>query len=634
MLKPKIDRLNYSEILKPPEGCRLWAAVGTTYSLDLETLVAASLPLAIAENPEQAILENPICVMHAIRKISDRIVLFCEDGQTKLPHSPSKLLSFIERMIVRVDLPKHKNEKFYPSFHPKMWFVDFVHSNGEHQYRLIVLSRNLTFDHSWDVGIVLESDKYATGKQRGIRNQLSAFLSFLRLQIPGRTGDEENNRRRQIIQDMINALPGISFAYAGESDWEEVELLPLGIGTGATRIKDYPLFCQDENDLANFKLHDAIVIAPFISRTVIQHLGRLDRRLANGTSALITRVSELRKIASDEDDVLGAFTDNVYVLKDKVVDGEYRISDDSIDEPHRQDLHAKVFMWRRYDCKEVFVGSMNASSGGLYRNVELVLHLKTRSRCVSGARLLTELFGEESSSDNPFKKAEFDVTEEFVEDDPAKKVDQILKEFCRIERFAVAARTNDGLYNITVSFAPPFANESARVYLRPLHWKGAALPVKDELSFHRMAIDDLSMYYEVSVRMLGQRPLNRLILIPTRDIPDERDNVITNSVLKDVKALSVYLMMALSYGNGRNAVPETSDIVQSLMTGKGYGGVELGLYEKMLRAAVTNPEGFADVNRVLSLVADDDDGKRSIKDLYQLFYTVLTNEGVLRGRTF
>ena len=633
MLKPKIDRLNYSEILKPPEGCRLWAAVGTTYSLDLETLVAASLPLAIAENPERTILENPICVMHAIRKISDRVVLFCEDGQTTLPHSPSKLLSFIERMIVRVDLPKYKNEKLYPSFHPKMWFVDFVHSNGEHQYRLIILSRNLTFDHSWDVGIVLESDKSTTGKKQGIRNQLSAFLSFLRSQIPGRTGEEENNRKRQIIQDMIDALPGVSFAYVGESDWEEIELLPLGIGTGATRIEDYPLFCQDEDDLVNFKLHDAIVISPFISRTVIQHLGRLDRRLANGTSALITRVSELQKLASDETDVLGAFADNVYVLTDKVVDGEYRISDDSVDEPHRQDLHAKVFMWRRYDCKEMFVGSMNASSRGLYRNVELVLHLKTRSRCVNGARLLTELFGEEGSSDNPFKKAEFDTAEKNIEDDPAKKVDQLLKEFCRIDRSAVAARTNDGLYNITVSFAQPCANESARVYLRPLHWKGSAQPVEDKMSFHRMAIDDLSMYYEVSVRMPGQRPLKRLILIPTRNIPDERDNVITNSILKDVKALSAYLMMALTCGKGRNAVPEPSDMVQFLMNGKGYGGAELGLYEKMLRAAVNNPAGFADVNRVLSLVSGDDDEKRSIKDLYQLFYTVLTNEGVLRGRT-
>ena len=632
MLKPKADRLNYAELLKPPEGYRLLAAVGTTYSLDLETLVAASLPMAIAENPERTALENPVCVMHALRRIADRVVLFCEDGQTKLPRSPSKLLSFVERMIVRVDLPKDKKETQYPSFHPKMWFVDFVRADGGHLYRLIILSRNLTFDHSWDVGVVLESDRAATGKQRGIRNQLSAFLSYLRSQIPGRTGDLDNNRKRQIIQGMIDALPGASFAYSGESEWDEVELLPLGIGTGSASVEDYPLFCRDESDLVNFKLQDAIVISPFVSKSVIQHLGRLDRRLANGTSALITRISELKKLGGDDGGALGAFADNVYVLKDKVVDGEFHISDDSSYDPRRQDLHAKIYLWRRYDCKEMFIGSMNASSKGLYRNVELVLHLKTQSRRVNGARLLDELFGGDDASDNPFKKAEFNSIEEIPEDDLAKQADQMLKEFCRIERSAAVAKGKDGLYSTSVSFTNYRADREGRIFLRPLYWKGAALPVKGEMVFGRMGIDDLSMYYEVSVRLPGQKSLNRLILIPTRDIPNERDNVITNSVLKDVRALSAYLMIALTFGKNRIPSEPPFDMLKSLMNGSGYGGVELGLYEKMLRAAVDNPEGFADVNRVLSLVSDDD-GKRAIKDLYQTFYAALADEGEIHDRS-
>lgn len=634
MLKPKADRLNYAELLKPPEGYRLLAAVGTTYSLDLETLVAASLPMAIAENPERTALENPVCVMHALRRIADRVVLFCEDGQTKLPRLPSKLLSFVERMIVHVDLPKYKNETQYPSFHPKMWFVDFVHADGGHLYRLIILSRNLTFDHSWDVGVVLESDRSATGKQRGIRNQLSAFLSYLRSQIPGRTGDQDNNRKRQIIQGMIDALPGISFAYSGESGWDEIELLPLGIGAGSASIEDYPLFCRDESDLANFKLQDAIVISPFVSKSVIQHLGRLDRRLANGTSALITRISELKKLGGADGGALGAFADNVYVLKDKVVDGEFRISDDSSDDPHRQDLHAKIYLWRRYDCKELFIGSMNASSKGLYRNVELILHLRTQKRCVNGARLLVELFGEEDSPENPFKRAELDSAEEILEDDPAKHADQILKDFCRIERSAVVSKGKDGLYSTSVSFADFRADKGARIYLRPLHWKGDAVPVECEMLFGRMGIDDLSMYYEVSVRLPGQKPLNRLILIPTRDIPNERDNVITNSVLKDVRALSAYLMIALTFGKGRKPSQSPSDMLESVMNGGERGGAELGLYEKMLRAAADNPDGFADANRVLSLVADDDDGKRALKDLYRIFYAALADEGVIHDKSF
>lgn len=632
MLKPKTDRLSYSEMLKPPEGYRLGAAVGTTYSLDLETLVAASLPMAIAENPERDILENPICVMHSMRKVSDRVVLFCEDGQTKLPRAASKLLSFFERMIVRVDLPKFKNEALYPSFHPKMWFVDFINAYGEHHFRLIVLSRNLTFDRSWDVGVVLESERGATGKQKGIRNRLSAFLAFLKSQIPGRTGEDENNRKRQIIQGMINALPSISFAYEGESDWNEIELLPLGIGEGAARMEDFPLFSRDENDSERFKLQDAIVVSPFISKSVIEHLGRMDRRLANGTSALITREGELPKLMGGKKDVLGAFADHVYVLKDRVIDGESRISDDGIDEPHRQDLHAKIYLWRRYDRKEMFIGSMNASERGLHRNVELVLHFLTQSRCVNGSRFLADLFGEDGAQDNPFKKAEFDEAVVAVDEDAANSADRVLKDFCRVARVASVSKSPDGLYCTTVRFSPRCsAGEEldGRIYLRPLHWRGQAQRIQEEMSFARMTVDDLSMYYEVSIRLPGQKPLNRLLLIQTADIPPERDTVITNSVIKDAKALASYLMMALTPGRGQGSAADPAEMLTALLKGNASGGVELGLYEKMLRAASENPDGFRDVQRVLSLVSDDDAGKKEIKDLYQLFFSTLVNEGVL-----
>ena len=631
MLKPKSDRLSYSEMLKPPEGYWLESAVGTTYSLDLETLVAASLPMAIAENPEQAVLENPICVMHAIRKVSDRVVLFCEDGQTKLPNKPSKLLSFFDRMIVRVDLPKYRNEAMYPSFHPKMWLADFVSGGGDHIYRLIVLSRNLTFDRSWDVGIVLESDKHATGKQAGIRNPLASFLTFLKAQIPGRTGDEDNNRKRQIIQRLINVLPGISFAYVGESEWDEMELLPLGIGSGSADIEKYPLFSHDESSPETFKLQDAIVVSPFISKTVIQHLGRLDRRLANGTNALLTRMSELPKLGNGDADTLGAFKDRVYVLKDKVVDGESSISEEGAEEPRLQDLHAKVYLWRRYDRKEMFVGSMNASSRGLHRNVELMLHMTTQSRCINGARLLDDLFGEKGAGDNPFKKADFDFAVDSVEDDLEKNADRVLKEFCRIERCAKVTKTADGLYSVSVSLELCEGIDTSRIYLRPLHWNGQLQRVESKMMFSRMAVDDLSSYYEVSIKIPGRKALNRLVLITTEGIPEERDNVIINSVIKDAKALAAYLMMALTPDNGKGSGTDPAEMMRSLMNGDCARAIELGLYEKMLRAAADNPAGFDDAQRVLNLIKCDDEGKLAIKKLYQMFLDVLIREGAFRG---
>ena len=45
MLDVKKDRLDYGELLMPPEGFQLSSGIATTYSLDLHTLLA--IPVAL-----------------------------------------------------------------------------------------------------------------------------------------------------------------------------------------------------------------------------------------------------------------------------------------------------------------------------------------------------------------------------------------------------------------------------------------------------------------------------------------------------------------------------------------------------------------------------------------------------------
>ena len=51
MFKPTAakDRINYGESLMPPAGYRLERAVGTTYSLDFETLTAIAISLGLVK---------------------------------------------------------------------------------------------------------------------------------------------------------------------------------------------------------------------------------------------------------------------------------------------------------------------------------------------------------------------------------------------------------------------------------------------------------------------------------------------------------------------------------------------------------------------------------------------------------
>ena len=106
MFKPTSarDRINYGEVLIPPVGFRLERAVGTTYSLDLETLTAVSIALGLIEDTDSELINNPISMLSALQKISDRIVVFCEAGQIKLPVKSNALCLTLEKMVVPVSM--------------------------------------------------------------------------------------------------------------------------------------------------------------------------------------------------------------------------------------------------------------------------------------------------------------------------------------------------------------------------------------------------------------------------------------------------------------------------------------------------------------------------------------------------
>ena len=65
MFKPTSakDRINYGEVLMAPEGYKLDRAIGTTYSLDLETLAAISIALGLSEDTDSELINNPFCFL-------------------------------------------------------------------------------------------------------------------------------------------------------------------------------------------------------------------------------------------------------------------------------------------------------------------------------------------------------------------------------------------------------------------------------------------------------------------------------------------------------------------------------------------------------------------------------------------
>ncbi|MCA9317410.1 MAG: hypothetical protein KDB73_18130, partial [Planctomycetes bacterium] len=164
------------ESLRPPVGYRLEAAIGTSYTLDLMALLC--VPLAFTwfdwEDEEGRPSADPLALLEALRRHARRIHVFCQAGMTALPPTGKPLLVYLERSIVEVKPPTAGG-----IFHPKVWVLRFVDGEGAVRYRVLVLTRNLTFDRSWDTCLVLEGDLKDRQRAYARNHPLADFVESL-----------------------------------------------------------------------------------------------------------------------------------------------------------------------------------------------------------------------------------------------------------------------------------------------------------------------------------------------------------------------------------------------------------------------------------------------------------------------
>ena len=152
MLSPN-DRTLYTAALTPPAGMIFDEAIATTFSLDPTTLLAVPVHLAMADCRGCADqMQDGITLLEALKRVSTKITVFAQIGRIQAPSIPSVLYGLLEHLIVEVKAPRGG------SFHPKLWLLRFVHPERQEQplLRLIILSRNLTSDRSWDISLYLE----------------------------------------------------------------------------------------------------------------------------------------------------------------------------------------------------------------------------------------------------------------------------------------------------------------------------------------------------------------------------------------------------------------------------------------------------------------------------------------------
>ncbi len=627
MLSPYNDRLDYGQILAPPEGFVLDFAIGTTYSLDLDALVGASIALGLSVDVDSDLVKNPICLLEALRTTGDKVALFCEGGQIHVPGKVNPLYILLEKMVFQVITQKSRSSKSYPSFHPKFWLLRFRDEKKNPLYRVVVLSRNLTFDRSWDLTFAMEG---RVSNDKTTKNlPVEDFLGYLTDYLPS---DENGKEKKKRIRNVIRELPYVKFELDSK-EFDDFEFLPTGIkrkGGSLRSSKD-----KHFDPLFRNSAHETLVMSPFLTNSVIKDLIVKNRYLNRAHYMLFTRAESLEKL-----DPIDCVPFRFFVLKDLVAEGESAISEETetsnygktvgendLSEQQQnfqnQDIHAKIFMVRKDSDVCLYLGSMNASHKAIYSNVEFTILLKTKSARLNMKLLASFLFnGDEDGKLNPFEEVKLGERKRSSdeEDEKLSILDGYVKLITRINPYAVVSE-NGEFYDITVNFERYDVSDYT-VTVRPLLSKKTE-PLSQNVQFKNLSLAQLSSFYVVAVSD-GTRTVERVIIIPTEGIPEDREKTIVSNIVENEDCFYRYVAFLLgdSYVMGAFELSE-SGVAKNEVNSLKYDRLP-PLYEKMLKTAATDPERLKEIDYLLSAVSADGVIPEEFENMYGVFKKVVT----------
>jgi len=574
MLQPD-NRLTLLDALRPPPGYTVDRAIGTTYSLDLQAMLTAPAAFALVQasaagEPDAA----PIELLDSIRRHARRILIFCQGGQIA-PPAQTRLLPFLEESVIPVRAPGGG------VFHPKVWVLRFIaQDGGDVRHRLLVATRNLTFDRSWDT--VLRLDE-ARGETEG--HVLESLAPFVR-RLPDLAVQPVSAEHRDAITVIAEDLARVSFA----APPHVTEMRFHAIGHDG--IPSWPFPAEARR---------LFVCSPFLDASFV---GRLPQTLEDST--LLSRPESMDTVgAAPLADFSGRF----------VLSSEATFSDDSDQGPELSappddprwplaGLHAKLFVVEGGAESQVFTGSANATTAAFSRNVEALVELRGPRRHLGVDAFLDAPDGEVAlrSLMVPYTPQSDDGIAS-----PMSVLDELRLQIGGLTfRGVVTPQDVDDAYcvryeaenasGLPSSYAIrcwPVTLPSAAA--RPLTSVDGALGAEFIVSF-----DHLSAFLAIELDD-GESSTQFVVPVALEGLPSDRENRLLRVLIGSMARLLAYLLMLLSDESVDRY--DIAELVERLNRGGGTDGTAIGLplVETMLAAVRRDPERLRHVE---SLVAD------------------------------
>ena len=569
MLNPN-SRSLYTSALTPPPGMIFNEAIATTFSMDPALLLEAPVYLALMAVDGQT-ESDPLSVLEAIRRYSKRITVYVQRGRIQVPQiaKPNPLFGFLEEMVVEVTAPGGG------IFHPKVWAIRFISPDqSSSMYRLVVLTRNMTTDQSWDLSLQLEGT--IADRKSTLNKPLAHFFKML----PGLAGRSTAGRAEQSLRfadelhrvqwELPDGFDELSFYLPGTQgfDWEP----PM-----AKRMA---------------------VISPFCSDGALQALAKTTR----AADALISRPESLSALKQD---TIKLFTRCLHL--DEAAETEDGEANDTTWQSLATGLHAKVYLFEtrhRSDYTHVIMGSANATNAALNaaKNIEILVGLVGRKRKVGG---IDELLGTDGLGEY---LVDFDTTREAETDTLRQQAEAAVeKARSRIYEAVLSIKCNpgskDGLWALTLTGELP----SLEGIINACAWPITVTQVfaanildshaRDSIRLGEFSTSSVTGLIAFELKTNHPDVTARFVLnLPITGVPEERTSAILQTVISNQDGFLRYLLLLLG-----------DDKVSGLDAGSGSGfarwlaarlasGEDIPLLEELTRTYSRHPERLAEIS--------------------------------------
>ncbi|MBQ2621433.1 MAG: hypothetical protein IJF84_08845 [Thermoguttaceae bacterium] len=651
----------YSEWLKPADGYELAFGVCCTYSLDLEAVMGTMLALGLDAQFNDSTTDNPVALLNGIRRMSDKLAFFCSDCAIKNAHPRfSKFTSILDNAIFEVK-PESGG-----IFHPKLWFLHYKplkRSKDKQPYvRLLILTKNLTFDQSLDFGIFLEAYTYEKNEQLYDNQPLVEMLEYLKNSQNKDNSPNNLNNRLTKFDELKNAFKNAGpFSYDDELDYEipiksnkskktrykqrtcnfqECKFIPIGIGHKDEDEKlKFLLGSQSEND-APVKKNWIICVSPFLTGDIVAKL--VNNVKPGGTedytkygSTLLTRRESLTPGILDNVEycfcVKSTFEDSY--KEDNAQTNNSPETDtnpkDAVKSVTQGDIHAKMYFVGTGSDVYFYTGSANATHNSFYNNVEFLVRLKYRRQTdtpdyYSHCALLHLITDSESSPFEWIKK------EDLQENDNPKEENYEAFQRFRNHIDNIKARveaTSENEYRVSFEEIDSYFN-GAGITIAANGKPERKVDLQPGACIEGLKSTELSELYVIEISQdnsMGIPPRTFVKKIHTDGIPESRDADVMNSIINSQDNFNLWFDMFLTRRplSSLSKTSRNSHSSDQKQPPRSQAAFSPGYYEKLLQLAIENPERF---NELKSDIASFKEAPSEFKDMINVFCSAIKPE--------